>query len=379
MLVQTTEVPPPVLDLVGTVPQPSGGVSQHIWRLAMRMSNRGCGVLDIYPSARKYPMPGVFHRCSPRHRLGKIVWLRRELRQSAAAVAHVHFCSTRALALGSAWLPRAPQGQRRVLTLHHGHPLDFHRRMNWLARRAAENSLRRFDRIVALSDRQYEFYADSIGIDPQRLARATSFFALPQQFIATTPSSDTERESRAGSGELLLVASGYAQPFYRHEHAVQVVDKLRRRCDARLALCLYGNQDDPEYRDYWHRLRALAECRPYVTLHFDLDLPEFIRVLQAADLYLRPNDVDSYGITVGDAIAVGVPAVASDVCPRHPGAILYPTADYQAFEQVVQSVVDDLATYRRIAIEQPPVDSFDAHLQVYGLEARPDVGRRAAA
>ena len=369
-------LPPHQIDLIGTIPRPSGGVSQHVWRLAMRLSRLGCRVLDLTPGSEKYPMPHVAHECSPRSWMLKALWLNHKINRSSAAVAHYHFSTTRAVSFGAWWMSARRRGQLRVLTLHHGQLLERHRRLNPAARRLAEASIRRFDRIIVLSMLQHEFYMDVVRVPVEQLVRTTSNIRLPnatlirQQAMSRTPTSGAKPE-------LTFVASGGIARYYRHEDAIRLVKQMRRQCDARLTLCLYGPRND---QSYLRQLQELSHDLPFVTLRFDLDLPEFVSILSAADLYLRPNTVDSYGLAVADALSLGVPAIASDVCDRCPGAVLFPAGNYDAFEQAVERVVNDLPRHRMEIAQQPSVDSFSTYLHAYGLPSPPalvEMGRAA--
>lgn len=367
---------PHQIDLIGTIPRPSGGVSQHVWRLAMRLAGLGCRVLDLSPDSDKYPMPQVAHECSPRSWMLKAPWLNHKINRSSASIAHYHFSTTKAVSYGAWWMSARRRGQLRVLTLHHGQLLERHRRLNPAARRLAEASIRRFDRIIVLSMAQHEFYMNVARVPVERLVRATSHIRLPNATFIRQQAMARAKSSGEKPG-LTFIASGGIAPYYRHEDAVRLVKQMRRRCDARLTLCLYGPRND---QAYLRELQELTQDLPFVTLRFDLDLPEFVQILAVADLYLRPNTVDSYGLAVADAISLGVPAIASDVCDRCPGAVLFPAGNYEAFEQVAEQVINDLPRLRAKIAQQPPVDSFSTYLHAYGFSshAAPDWIARAA-
>jgi len=354
------------LDLIGPIPRPNGGVAQHVWRLAMRMSGFGCRVLDLYPADMKYKLPGVTHQCSPRSWLLKPAWLYQKLRRAPTVVTHVHFSTTNALSLGCSWLPRRRPGQMYVLTLHHGQLFERHQQLNRLFRNVAAFSIRSFDRVIALSNRQHEFYADVIGVPADCLVRASSHISLPREAVippvSLLPAKNVER--------LSFVASGGIAPHYGHADAIKLISDLRSRFDVQLTLCLYGPRDDREYLD---RLRSLAARTDGITFHFDLDLPDFLKILATADIYLRPSTVDSFGLAVADAMALGVPAVASDVCDRCHGTALFPAGDYEAFKTTVEEVVDDLPRRRAIIAQTPQTDSLPAYLRAYQLTKQADV------
>ncbi len=47
-----------------------------------------------------------------------------------------------------------------------------------------------------------------------------------------------------------------------------------------------------------------------------------------ADLMVRPTYRDGYGISVAEALHFGCPAIASDVCRRAKGAIIFKNRDF---------------------------------------------------
>lgn len=53
------------------------------------------------------------------------------------------------------------------------------------------------------------------------------------------------------------------------------------------------------------------------------------------DIFVRPTSTDGYGISVAEAIFTGTPAVASDVCERHPETVLFKSRNLEDLEQKV--------------------------------------------
>jgi glycosyltransferase involved in cell wall biosynthesis len=339
-------VPEKVL-LVGGVPLPGGGVTQHVWRLALELAGGGCGVCDLYPGAGKYPTPGVALRVAPLHCLQRLPWLWRQIARTPAKIIHFHASRPHAVAVYGPLLWRAGHGRYLMLTLHHGDQRGAYRAIAPALRRVVRSSLRKFDRLVALSAAQRDFYEREIGIASHRIYEADSHIALPFELLESMPVDSAVIDG--SYGEELFIVSGYAAPYYRHEDAVRLVDELRAERDIHLAICLYGQQQYPEYLAH---LRELAAERPHIHLVFDLGFPTFVALLRRASLLLRPTTVDSYGLAVADAILLGVPVVASDVCRRHPGADVFRAGDYEAFREKVLAVLACLPDRKRRLAEQ---------------------------
>ncbi len=56
-------------------------------------------------------------------------------------------------------------------------------------------------------------------------------------------------------------------------------------------------------------------------------------------LMIRPTISENFGLSVAEAIDLGVHVVASDCCKRYPGAFIYPTHEKHNFEQLVRCVL----------------------------------------
>jgi glycosyltransferase involved in cell wall biosynthesis len=70
-------------------------------------------------------------------------------------------------------------------------------------------------------------------------------------------------------------------------------------------------------------LKSSKNC--YVLLEWQYEIWPLIA---QSDLFIRPTRSDSYGISVMEALAFGTPVIASDVCPRPKGTILFKNGDF---------------------------------------------------
>jgi len=96
------------------------------------------------------------------------------------------------------------------------------------------------------------------------------------------------------------------RPLKRTDDVVRIFARVRERMDARLVLV----GDGPEYgrtRDLVEKL-GLADSVRYVGV-----VDEVAPLLKAADLLLLPSETESFGLVALEAMASGVPVVASDV------------------------------------------------------------------
>ena len=98
-------------------------------------------------------------------------------------------------------------------------------------------------------------------------------------------------------------------------------------------------------------------------------MPEnkFLYLLSIASLYVRPNDIDSFGIVCADAVLSGTPVVASNVCDRFPGVTLFEAGNYQDFaNKVNQCLLEDLKSSSKTT-EQVYAEKIIQYEEVYRL------------
>ncbi|HEX8953150.1 MAG TPA: glycosyltransferase, partial [Polyangia bacterium] len=93
----------------------------------------------------------------------------------------------------------------------------------------------------------------------------------------------------------------------------------------------------------------------------ELERQHALAVVAAADLFVRPTLADGDAISVREAIALGIPVVASAVGARPAEAALFPAGDAVACaEQIFQTLS------KRLPEKTPRVDCLPALLQLYG-------------
>jgi len=73
--------------------------------------------------------------------------------------------------------------------------------------------------------------------------------------------------------------------------------------------------------------------------YFFINKPEFWPLIKKSDLFVRPTISDSFGISVQEALTMGIPAIASNVCIRPSQTILFKTGDKTDFIDKVENVL----------------------------------------
>lgn len=342
--------------LAGPIPPPVGGIQTHVAQLARAISTHGfeCIVVDPSRSRGKERIPNVRHLMSWWNNSAlSLLWLYSCLTVVSADVIHLHF----SLVTGKFSIPAlllAKRGRKLVLTLHHGDQAGVLRRAGRLRQALAVVALRRVDQIVALSDEQVAFY-NSLGL--KRVTRWTGPFEegrLPANHdLSGYPQLSNLQTVEDGGDITVLTTSGGPSSLYRYEACIEVLETLSTRMNCKLVVCLYGKGLDPHYE---RSLREALTRHPDIILVGPLSRDEFRTLLARSSVYLRPSTVDSYGLAISEALDVGTPCIASDVCARDPRCRVFPVDDREEFARMVMQVADaGRRSRRRMAID--PVSS----------------------
>lgn len=81
-------------------------------------------------------------------------------------------------------------------------------------------------------------------------------------------------------------------------------------------------------------------------------------IYSGIDLFVRPTHTDGDSMSVREALSFGIPVIASDVCERPNGVVLFKNKDPDDLAQKLQYVLDNLNIYKK--------DISDLEKQIYG-------------
>lgn len=324
----------------GTVPEPVGGIAIFLQRLIESRQVPLGGLIDPYFGAKKTSLAIPHWHPAKRGALHRILTLMRLFRLRDQQLFINGSRPESILALSPFLFFRSA---KKLLLLHHG---DLWRSIENSGIRSAlvKYTLRGYNTIFCLSEKQRLFYISN-GVEDSRLILINSYIGVPENglrhqmgdnisYSGGEPFSKQGREAIAwisNARSKVIIGSGYAQPFYNHEWVLDFLQQQRDAAlrDARYILCCYG----PE-TDYLKTLREQFTASN-VKLCFGLSPVEFDAVLARSDIYVRPTSVDSFGIAIHDAQALGLKVIASDACERPNGVLVHETDNIDQFGQLL--------------------------------------------
>ena len=335
--------------LVGDHPPPHGGVSVHVQQLHGYLREQGVRavVLDIGKGGR--PAPDVLPaRTAVQYGKRLASFLR------AGWMVHVHTSGNNP----KSWMLAATAGVRarapRVITLHSGLLPDYLAAS--VSRRAfARVALSGYARVVAVSVPVREALLDC-GVPEEKLVVYPAFCGSQVRPGAALPEVEEVRARR----RTLLAMAHHPSPVYGRKLMFRALKLLADELPGvGLAVFGPGTRSEPFARDVREAgVEALLENLG------ELEHPRALGLLARCDCFIRPTTHDGDALSVREALSLGVPCVARDVCPRPEG-----TRTFRAGNAV------DLADQVARALEQgrvpvAPPDAGPVLLKLYGELAR---------
>ncbi len=308
--------PRPKITIVGALPPPVGGVTVFLRRLTDSLeSDFEIALLDLRNMDGKKPLfPG--HIISPfRNRILAILWLQWRLIIQRQSLVHFNFSDVKALAF-VAVLFRC--SRITIATLHHG-TKAVPRSKLWILRCLAPLIRRKIDVIHALNAEQRFFYQSVLGF------AASSVFQCPTHIAPKLHGGAPGPEARRLLKDMrpYVLTSGVGNRLNRADLILQYW-KNRPSDDLRLIVSIYGDIDS----QYAAELQEMVDDQSNAILVGPMPEVDFNMLLKGAEVYLRPAEVDSFGIAVADALTFGTPVLASDACERISGVDVFSRADY---------------------------------------------------
>ena len=130
----------------------------------------------------------------------------------------------------------------------------------------------------------------------------------------------------------IIVANAYAINFYKNKDlygidmCVDLTSLLKK--DFPNIGFIFALANEKRYPDYFKFIKdKIKMLRIEDNFHFMTGQKELWPIFKLSDLMIRPTCIDAFGISIAEALYFQCPAIASDVCKRENGTIIFHNRD----------------------------------------------------
>lgn len=343
--------------LFGPYPKPYGGVSVHIMRLKERLERN-----DI--SCVVYDNSGKFKEENNVIGVGNTkIWILKQFLHNADDIIHFHGYSPKLLIYLSLLI--AFKRTKVIITLH-----SF---------RYDIKSINLLDKLAFWLAKKYEIIFITVsseikdkiifhGISSQRIEIIPAFIPpiirdeesieIPQEtwnFI--------DRHTPVISANAFRISFYNGQDLYGIDLCIDLCANLKKDYpQIGFVFCL---PDIGDY-EYFNKMKQkIKNERLGGNFLFQTKPCQMYPIIMKSDVFVRPTNTDGYGVSVAEAICFKIPAVASDVCRRADGTILFKNRDINAFTLKVKDILDNYEQHKKKLNGVKLEDNFERILKIY--------------
>ncbi len=312
---------------VGPYPEPIGGVSVYIKRMKQYMDtlNVSNEVWDI--SGIKKKAAGVVNI--------RLRYVPFKLIKDQPDLVHYHIPGTSHKLYVAAFNRMLKLPVKKVITIH-GDSRELFHKGNMIS-----GALNSFDRIICVKAGDGE-YLRKKGV-------ACAIDEIPS-FIPPLITGEVHIPKYIldfiNHHSFIIAANASCIQFYRQldlygiDMCIQLMEKLIGQEKGAGLIFFLPNVND---KDYYNNLRLMAkEMGVSEHILFVTEKMEIYPVIGLSHLFIRPTCSDGYGISVAEAICQKVPAIASDVCERPAGTIIFKSRD---LDELYKKTLDIMENY----------------------------------
>ena len=312
--------------IYGSLPPPYGGVTIHIKRLVAYLNNKGIKC-DVYNPSIKSLFSLAF----------RSIFIKK-------SIIHVHGYRNWINYIVFIILQRIFKS-KFVVTIHNNRFLLDFNYQNSVGKLISKKFYTNVTKIIVVNpDTEFGFIKRSkiVQISPflKPLYEETNIDKVPDEII------EIRKETK-----FLITANAFKIIFFDNKDLYGIdlsIELMKQLVESGYKYIgfIYVIPDIGDY-EYFEKMKELIKkykLNDY--FHFYTKPVAYPAILKISDIFIRPTNTDGYGVSIAEAISIGVPAIASNVCKRPEGTILFKNREINDLFEKARDIINNYQNYK---------------------------------
>jgi len=129
-----------------------------------------------------------------------------------------------------------------------------------------------------------------------------------------------------------------------------------------MVFCLPNIDNEEYYGQLINKINENGIENDFLFIHENMELWPIIK---KSNLFIRATNYDGYGVSIAEAIYCGVPAIASNVCVRPEGTILFQSRNLEELYKSTLKVIEEYELVHSRVIKVKCKDYLEEILKIY--------------
>jgi glycosyltransferase involved in cell wall biosynthesis len=312
--------------IIGVYPPPFGGVSVYVYRYTKILKTQGYDVENI--------------DFSKETKIDKVLKLLKLFFWPNRAIFHLNDFNFYVITV----LILRVFGSKLIFTDHSYRKLEH---LGIVKRLLLHIFLIKVSEFILVGEHLKDYYVQFGYRLPRRTMVHHAFFPPPveeEQTIWKNYDEDTIKFVQ--THKPLIIANAFQIVFYEGvdlyglDMCVELIAELKKTYLSIGLLFALAEIGDQAY--FSNITRRISELGINDNFHFMTGQKELWPLFRISDLMVRPTYTDGYGISIAEALYFGCPAVASDVCIRPEGTVLFRNRDISDLSCTVNKLLKEI-------------------------------------
>ncbi|MFL0267494.1 glycosyltransferase [Candidatus Clostridium radicumherbarum] len=337
---------------VGPYPEPIGGISVYIKRMKQYMDLIGIKNEVWDTSGVKKKESGVINV-----RLRYMPF--RLIQRKDVDIIHYNLCGFKSKIYIGILNKLFFKNRKKIITIHGDYSTFFLKDRKYIIR-----ALNSFDCIICVKAGDSKRLVDA-GVNKPAYDISAFLFPLKStENIIPDYISEFIKQKR-----FIISANASSMQFFNNidlygiDMCIDLVAALKNNnLDIGLIFCLPYIDNDTYYKELVNRINEGGIQENFLFVHENIEL---WKIIERSNLFIRPTCNDGYGVSVAEAVFCKVPAIASDICDRPNGTILFKSRNFKdLFERTVE-VIKNYDFFKKKVENVELIDSLERLLSIY--------------